>query len=100
MESAALSLLLLMENRDWGHKIYILQFSKLQQKGWEWAKWVKGIERYKLPLVKQFSHRDVMYSILTIVNAIIVYLKVAKRVELKSSHHKKKTFLTIWGDRC
>ena len=32
-----------------------------------------------------------MYSMVTIVNStIIVYLKAAKRVDLKSSHHKNK----------
>ncbi len=31
-----------------------------------------------------------MYSVVTIANNIVVYLKVAKRVDLKSSHPKKK----------
>ena len=37
-----------------------------------------------------------MYSTVTIVNNT-VYLKVAKRVDLKSSHHKKK-IVTMSGD--
>ena len=34
----------------------------------------------------------------------VVYLKVAKRVDPKSSHHKEKNifffFVAIWGDGC
>ena len=36
-----------------------------------------------------------MYNMMTIVNKIIVYLKIAKR-DLESSHHKK--FLTVVMD--
>ena len=39
-----------------------------------------------------------MYSIVTIVSNI-VYLKVAKGVNLKSFHHKKK-IVTIYSDEC
>ena len=35
-----------------------------------------------------------MYSMMTIVNKTIAYLKVAKKVSLKSSHHKKKNSVT------
>lgn len=31
---------------------------------------------------------------------IYVYLKVAKREDLKSSHNKEKNFVTMCGDGC
>ena len=30
----------------------------------------------------------------------MVYLKVVKKGNLKSSHHKKKIFVTMYGDGC
>ena len=40
-----------------------------------------------------------MYSMVTIVNKYcIVYLKVAKRIDLKSSDHKKKIATTCGKD--
>ena len=38
-----------------------------------------------------------MYSIVTIVNNTI-YMKVAKTADLRSSHHKKKNSITMYGD--
>ena len=55
-----------------------------------WAKLMKKVKRYKLPVIN--------INIITIIN--IVYLKVPKRVGLKSSHHKKKKFETLCGDAC
>ena len=40
----------------------------------------------------KISHEDVIYSIGTIINNSILHMKVAKRIDLKSSHHKKKKF--------
>ena len=40
-----------------------------------------------------------MYSIVTIVNNTVLYLKAAKRVDPKISHHRKK-IVTICGDGC
>lgn len=37
---------------------------------------------------------------LTIIIILYVYLKVAKGVDLKSSHQKIKKFITICGDGC
>ena len=37
---------------------------------------------------------------LTIVQYYISYLKVAKRVDLKSSHHKKKDSVIMYSDGC
>ena len=36
-----------------------------------------------------------MYSIMTVVNNSVVYLKVAKRVDLKSSHHKERQLCEV-----
>ena len=42
-----------------------------------------------------------MYSMVTIINnTVFLYLKVAETVDLKSSLHKKKNFVTVWGDGC
>ena len=42
------------------------------------------------------SPGDIMYSMVTIVNnTIFLYLKVAETVDLKSSLHKKKKFVTV-----
>ena len=38
----------------------------------------------------KISHEDVIYSIGTIINNSILHMKVAKRIDLKSSHHRKK----------
>ena len=35
-----------------------------------WVKWVKGIKKYKLPVIK--SHRDAKYSIENIVDNIVM----------------------------
>ena len=53
------------------------------------------VKSLKLPAI---SPGDVMYIIVTIVNNI-VYLKVAKRVDFKSSHYKKKK-VYMCGDGC
>ena len=41
-----------------------------------------------------------MDSETTVRNTVITCLKVAKRIDLKSSHHKKQNFITMYGDRC
>lgn len=42
-----------------------------------------------------------MYSLEARINFIVLYhLKVVKRVDPKSSHHKKKFFLTTHGNGC
>ena len=38
------------------------------------AKWVKGVERYKLQIIKKVSPGDVMYSMVTIVNNTVLYI--------------------------
>ena len=41
----------------------------------------------------------VIYSMVTIAKIHIVYLRVAKRIDLKSFHHKKK-IVTMCDDEC
>ena len=56
-------------------------------------------QRYKLPVRKLISPRHVMYSTVTMVNKYYTgYLKVAKRVDHKSSHKKK--IVAVWFDGC
>ena len=57
--------------------------------GWRWGKWGKVVKRYKIPVIRLISSTGLMYSMVTIVNNI-VYLKVPKRVDIKSSYYKKK----------
>ena len=53
---------------------------------------VKG---YKLPFIRWFSSRDVMYSMMTKAKTT-VNLKTAKSLDLKSSHHTHKK-ITVWN---
>ena len=39
-----------------------------------------------------------MYNIVTIVNNT-VYVNIANRIDLISSHHKKKIIVMMWADR-
>ena len=45
---------------------------------------------------KRNNFWGLMYNMVSIVNITVVYLTIAKRVDFKSSHHKKK--VTMWGD--
>ena len=49
----------------------------------------KGVQRVQTSSYK-ISTGDIMYSMTTIVNTAVWYLKVAKKVDLKSSHNKGK----------
>lgn len=51
--------------------------------------WVKGVEMHKLLLIRLVSPMDIMNSMVTIVKNIVLRC-VVKRVDLKSSHKKKK----------
>ena len=53
-------------------------------------KWAKVIKRYEL--YRKINHADIRLSGY---DTIIAYLKTAKRIDLKSSHHKKKYFVTV-----
>ena len=57
---------------------------------------------YKLPIIKWINSRDLMYSMVTLVsNNNIIYLKAAKRIDLKCSHHTHThmhTKVIVWGD--
>ena len=53
----------------------------------------EGNQRYKRPATSQGSPGGAMYSMVPMVNNIL-FLEVAKRVSLKSSHHKVKRIIT------
>ena len=65
-------------------------------RGRQWLKWVKWqreqASRYQSWGCKVL-HGDYSYQL------CVSYLKVVKRVNLQSSHHKKK-IVTLFGDRC
>ena len=44
------------------------------EEGRGWTNEVKGVKRYTLAVIKQKSHRDVMYSMVNIVNNIVITL--------------------------
>ena len=56
-------------------------------------------QKYKHPALKWKRHGNVMYSMVTVINKIIAYLKLAKRINLKSPYHRKKKFIRIYSDR-
>ena len=57
--------------------------------GWGYAKEMKVVKRYKHTVVRSKSLEKIMFSMVTIV-INNVNLKVAKRINFKSSLHKKQ----------
>lgn len=54
---------------------------------------VKVVKCYKLPIIRELSPRNMMYSIVMIVNnTVFVYMKGAKRRGLKSSSQGRTFF--------
>lgn len=49
--------------------------------------------------MKLTSHGDIVYNIVSIVNNTLTYVKVAMRVNLKSSYQKKKN-VTMYSEKC
>jgi len=49
--------------------------------------WVKVVKEHKLLVIKYVSSVDVVYSMVIIVNYIVLFMKIAKIVNFKSSHH-------------
>ena len=43
-------------------------------RGWGQAKWLKVVKSYKLLVIKQVSHKGVMYSMVTIVSNAVLYV--------------------------
>ena len=41
---------------------------KFEREAGEWGNWMKEVKRYKLTVIRQVSHRDIMYSIVITVN--------------------------------
>ena len=47
--------------------------------GWEvggGGDWVKVVKRYKLPIIRQISIRDVMYNMINIINTAVCYINI------------------------
>lgn len=51
-----------------------------------------------LSVIWLIDHGDVIFSMVITVNMLFAYLKVAKRVNLKSHHKKKKSYLGVVMD--
>lgn len=51
-----------------------------------------------LPSRYKVSREDIMYSMVPTVNNAIIHLDVAKRIDLKSSHHKKNNLTMMVTD--
>ena len=69
--------------------------------GRRWAKWVKGVKRYKLPVIKQVSPGDVMYSMATIVHKTVLHTgELLRQQILKVLITRKKQFVTMCDDVC
>ena len=51
-------------------------------RGWEVGKWGHASQGHKLPVTRRLSSGDIMYNMVTIINDTVLYLKVAKRVDL------------------
>ena len=73
------------EEQIWLHKRLKTKKEKEGEvKGVGWAKWVKEVKKYKIPVIN--SPGDIMCNMVTIVNNTeFVNMKVAKTVNLKSS---------------
>lgn len=57
----------------------------------------RGDEKVQAPLIRSVSPQDVMGSMVATGNDT-VYLKAAKRINLRSSHHKRKKIITMCSD--
>ena len=57
-------------------------------RGGGWVKWVKGVKGSKFPVIN--NSWDVIYNMGTVTNYTIVHIQVLLRIDLKTSHHKKK----------
>ena len=56
---------------------------------------MKTVTRYKLPVIRKLSPRDVLYNTTT-KKLTLLYMKVVKRVNPKCSHHKEKNSLIMY----
>ena len=67
-------------------------------RGW-WEEWVKGVKRHNLPVLRRISPGDCNAQHGNYCSQkSIVYLEVEKRAHLRSSHQKKKKFVTMRVD--
>lgn len=62
-----------------------------------WGNW-KDISKIGKKIPDEYILGDLMFSIVTTVNSLIYYLKVAERVELQCSYHTHKigNFVKCW----
>ena len=53
------------------------------------------VKVYKIPVIRQIGSGVLMYKMVIIANnTVLCVLKVAKRVNLKCSHHRKEILIT------
>ena len=62
---------------------------------WARGNWMEVGKRYKLTVIRQISSRNIMYSIIDIINSAMFYMTVFKRVNPKCSYYKKTFFSLI-----
>jgi len=82
---------------------------------WGVGKWMKKVKRFKYPIIKEISSRDIIYNMVTIVNTVLyicmLYIWNLLRVNLKvfiteKSYNyvcwwiltKRRDHLTAYGD--
>ena len=73
---------------------------EIQRRGWWWpqaggggrTKWVKGVTKYRLPIIKPITHEDVIYSMLTTVNNTVLHMWQLLRVNTKKFSSEEKKF--------
>ena len=58
--------------------------------------WWKNIN---FSVIRWISSRNIIYNMVIIVNSTILFLQVAKRVDLKCSHHTQTKKVIMWCDR-
>ena len=74
-----------------------------QTRGVVWGKgnWMKVVKRYKLPIRRLISSRDVIYNKINIVNTVVIYVSYmlymkVKRVNYKHSYHMETIYIFIF----
>ena len=57
----------------------------------------EGVKRSKLPVIKLISTSDATYKMITAANTCyMIYIKVVRRINPKSFHHKDIFFLSFY----
>lgn len=63
-----------------------------------YAKLVKIVKKDKLPIIREVSPGDTMYSIVTVVYNTVLYISKMPEVDLSSSSHIHTKFVIMGGD--